>query len=182
MIVLILGLTLWVAAHAFKRILPQRRIAMGDRAKGLVAAGVLGSVVLMVFGYRAAPYIDLWYPPSFMVHLNNLLMVFALYLTSPAPKRGKLVAGMRHPMQTGFALWAIAHLLVNGDLASVILFGTLLAWSAVTAQVINRAEPDWQPRSGGSHAIDGVCFVASIVLLGVVGYVHGLLGPWPFPG
>ena len=50
MIVLILGLTLWVAAHAFKRILPQRRIAMGDRAKGLVAAGVLGSVVLMVFG------------------------------------------------------------------------------------------------------------------------------------
>ncbi len=182
MIVLILGLALWVAAHAFKRVMPEKRAAMGDSAKGMVAAGVLGGVVLMVFGYRASPHIDLWYPPTFMVHINNLLMVFALYLTSPAPKRGKLVSGMRHPMQTGFALWAIAHLLVNGDLASVILFGTLLIWSAVTAQVINRAEPNWQRNTGGTYAMDGMFLVASIVLLGVIGYIHGLLGPSPFPG
>lgn len=180
-IILILGVALWCGAHAFKRVAPARRAEMGDKAKGMVAVGIVLSIILMVIGYRGADVVDVWYPPSFMVHINNLLVLIALYMMSPAPKRGKLLQGMRHPMQTGFGLWAGAHLLVNGDLASIILFGGLLAWTIVTAQVINRAQPEWTRNTGGSYAKDGMFLVGSVILLGVIGFIHSWLGVWPFP-
>ncbi|MFP3541299.1 NnrU family protein, partial [Pseudomonas sp. SIMBA_044] len=87
-------------------------------------------------------YIHVWAPPSFLVHVNNSLMVLALFFTSPGPRKGRLFRKMRHPMLFGFSLWAVAHLLVNGDLASVILFGGLLVWAGVEVLAINRAEPE----------------------------------------
>ena len=76
MTLLILGLLLWCAAHFFKRLAPGARARMGDPGKGLVALGVLGAVVLMVIGYRGADFIPLWSPPTWMVHINNLAMLF----------------------------------------------------------------------------------------------------------
>lgn len=182
MIWLILGVLLWSGAHLFKRLAPEARANMGDKGKGLVALALLASVVLMVIGYRAADYIAVYEPPYFLRHLNNLLMLFALYFTSPGPSKGALFYKMRHPMLTGFKIWAAAHLLVNGDLASLILFGGLLAWAAIEVITINKSEPDWQPNEKGTIAKDAMFFVASIVLLGVIGYIHGLIGPSPFPG
>ena len=179
-VVLVLGVGLWWAAHLFKRVAPERRAAMGDKGKGAVALALLGSIVLMVIGFKTAGYADIWYPPTFLTHLNNLLVLVAIYMMSPAPKRGRLLNGMRHPMLTGFALWAVAHLLVNGDLASVILFGGLLIWSLVSMRAINAAEPDWTPTAPGSYAKDAMFFAASIVLMAIIGYIHSLVGPWPF--
>jgi uncharacterized membrane protein len=136
----------------------------------------------MVLGYRATEFIYVWAPPTFMVHINNLLVLIAIYMMSPAPKKGALLSGMRHPMLTGFALWALAHLLVNGDLASIVLFGGLLLYVPVQIMLINKAEPNWTPGPKGSIAKDGMFFVGSIILLGVIGYIHGLIGPSPFPG
>ncbi len=107
-------------------------------------------------------------------------MLLALYFTSPGPSKGAIFYKMRHPMLFGFSLWAIAHLLVNWDPASFVLFGGLLIWALVEMVVINRAEPDWTPNPKGSIAKDGMFFVASVVLLAVIGYVHGLVGPSPF--
>ena len=182
MIWLILGVLLWSGAHLFKRLAPEARANMGDKGKGLVALALLVSVVLMVIGYRAADHILVYEPPYFLRHLNNLLMLFALYFTSPGPSKGALFYKMRHPMLTGFKIWAAAHLLVNGDLASLILFGGLLAWAVIEVITINKSEPDWQPNEKGPIAKDAMFFVASIVLLGVIGYIHGLIGPSPFPG
>lgn len=182
MIWLILGVLLWSGAHLFKRLAPEARANMGDKGKGLVALALLASVVLMVIGYRAADYIAVYEPPYFLRHLNNLLMLFALYFTSPGPSKGALFYKMRHPMLTGFKIWAAAHLLVNGDLASLILFGGLLAWAVIEVITINKSKPDWQPNEKGPIAKDAMFFVASIVLLGVIGYIHGLIGPSPFPG
>lgn len=182
MIWLILGVLLWSGAHLFKRLAPEARANMGDKGKGLVALALLASVVLMVIGYRAVDYIAVYEPPYFLLHLNNLLMLFALYFTSPGPSKGALFYKMRHPMLTGFKIWAAAHLLVNGDLASLILFGGLLAWAVIEVITINKSEPDWQPNEKGTIAKDAMFFVASIVLLGVIGYIHGLIGPSPFPG
>lgn len=182
MIWLILGVLLWSGAHLFKRLAPEARANMGDKGKGLVALALLVSVVLMVIGYRAADYIAVYEPPYFLRHLNNLLMLFALYFTSPGPSKGALFYKMRHPMLIGFKIWAAAHLLVNGDLASLILFGGLLAWAVIEVITINKSEPDWQPNEKGTIAKDAMFFVASIVLLGVIGYIHGLIGPSPFPG
>ncbi|GGX64876.1 membrane protein [Tateyamaria omphalii] len=181
-IVLIAGVALWWAAHLFKRVAPARRASMGDPGKGIVALAVAGSIVLMVIGYRGVAFVHVWLPPEFMVHINNLLMLIAIYLLSPAPKRGKLVSGMRHPMLTGFSLWAIAHLLVNGDAASMLLFGGLLIWAVASARIINAAEPGWQRGPEGTLAKDAMFLVGSVVLLGVIGWVHNWLGVWPFPG
>ena len=181
-LLLIIGVALWWGAHLFKRFAPDLRARMGDPAKGGVAVALIVAIVLMVVGYRGVEFINVWYPPAFMVHINNLLMLLALYLFSPAAKRGKLIYGMRHPMLTGFKLWAVAHLLVNGDLASIVLFGGLLAWAVVEVIVINRAEPGWQkPTEPGTIAKDAMFLVGSGVLLVVIGYIHSWLGVWPFP-
>ncbi|MFC3613045.1 NnrU family protein [Lutimaribacter marinistellae] len=180
-IILILGLALWWLPHLFKRIAPAQRARMGDAGKGAVAVAIVGGIVLMVIGYRMTPFVHVWAPPVFMVHINNLLVLIAIYLMSPAPKRGRLLSGMRHPMLGGFKLWAFAHLLVNGDLASIMLFGGLLTWAVVEVITINRAEPDWTPRTPGSYGKDAMFFAGSVVLLAVIGWIHGWLGPWPFP-
>lgn len=182
MALLILGLLLWWGGHLFKRLAPDMRASMGNAGRGVVALVLVAGIVLMVLGYRGMEFIHVWAPPSFMVHINNLLVLIAIYMMSPAPKKGALLNGMRHPMLGGFKLWAAAHLLVNGDLASIILFGGLLAWAVVEVIVINRSEPEWQPGPKGTIAKDGMFFLASIVLLAVIGYVHGLIGPSPFPG
>ncbi len=154
---------------------------MGNAGKGAVALALLISIVLMVIGFRATPYIAVWTPPSFMIHINNTLMVFALWLASPAGQKGRILNRVRHPMLAGVKLWAFAHLLVNGDLASIVLFGGLLAWAVVEVIVINRAEPEWTPPAPGTLAKDAMFFAISVVLLGVIGMIHGWLGYWPFP-
>jgi len=179
---LILGVTLWWAAHFFKRLLPAQRAAMGDRGKGLVALAIAASIVLMVIGFRMADYVHVWSPPAWTIHLNNLLVLIAIWMMSPASKKGLILNKLRHPMLAGFRLWAIAHLLVNGDLASIVLFGGLLLWGLLEVVVINRAEPDWTPAAPGSLAKDAMFMAASVVLLVIIGYIHGWLGYWPFPG
>lgn len=181
-VLLILGVALWWAAHLFKRVAPARRAALGDRGKGMVALAIVGSIVLMILGYRATPFVFVWSPPTFMVHINNLLMLIAIYMLSPAPKRGALLNGMRHPMLTGFGIWAVAHLLVNGDMASVVMFGGLLVWALAEMRIINAAEPNWTRPASGTLAKDAMFLVGSVVLLVVIGYIHSWLGPWPFPG
>lgn len=180
MTLMILGVALWAAAHLFKRLAPGARASMGARGKGLVALVLLVSVVLMVIGFRGAPGIYVWGPPVWATHLNNLLILVAIFMMSPAPRKGRLLNNMRHPMLTGFGLWAIAHLLVNGDLASVLMFGGLLLWAVAEVIAINRAEPRWQPTETGTYAKDGIFLVASVLLMGVIGFIHSWLGYWPF--
>lgn len=182
MILLILGVALWWLAHLFKRIAPAKRAQLGDKGRGMVTAALAVSIVLMVLGFRGSAEVFIWAPPTWAVHVNNLLILIALYMMSPAPKKGLLLNGMRHPMLTGFSLWAAAHLLVNGDLASVLLFGGLLAWALIEMQVINRAQPEWTPGPKGKLAKDALFLAVSIPLMLVIGYVHSLLGYWPFAG
>ncbi len=179
---LTLGVALWWGAHLFKRVAPAARANLGDKGKGMVALALAGSIILMVIGYRMAPVVQVWNPPTFFTHINNLLILIAIYMMSPAPKKGKLLTGMRHPMLAGFSLWAIAHLMVNGDVASIVLFGGLLGWSLATPGIINRADPAWTPGEPGTLAKDGMFLAASVVLLIVIGLIHSWLGYNPFGG
>lgn len=180
MTLLVLGLALWWAAHLFKRIMPAQRAAMGSAGRGIVAALVLGSVVLMVIGYRAAPVIDLWYPPRWLIGVNNLLMVFAFYLYAASGAKTAITRVIRHPQLTAVKVWAVAHLLVNGDVASVVLFGGMLAWAVVSVIVLNRANPVWvrpEPRPAKKEI---TAIVATVVVVVVVMLIHNWLGvrPW----
>ncbi len=92
---------------------------MGDGSKGVIAGAIVLGMVLMVIGYRAADFIPVYDPPAWTRHLNNLLMVISVILFGVGSSKSPMRAWLRHPMLTGFLLWAVAHLLVNGDLASV---------------------------------------------------------------
>ncbi len=180
-VLLIIGVALWWGGHFFKRLMPAQRAALGNAGKGIVAVLLVLGIYLMAKGYGATPTIDVWSPPSWLKSVNNLLVLIAIFMMTPAAQKGVVLNGMRHPMTLGFGLWAIAHLLVNGDLASIVLFGGLLAWVPVQITLINRAEPDWTPPPRGTWSKDAMFLVASVVLMGVIGYIHGLIGPSPFP-
>lgn len=181
MILLILGVLLWFGAHLFKRMAPATRADMGERGKGVLALILVVSIILMVIGFRRADPIQLWYPPSFLTHINNLLMLIAVYLFAASGMKTWLASRMRHPMLAGVKTWALAHLMVNGDLASVILFGGMLAWAVIEMILINRAEPTWTrselPFPVGKE-IGAV--VGTLIVFGGAALVHIWLGYWPF--
>ena len=178
---LILGLALWFAGHFFKRALPDMRANMGNAGKGVAALVILGALVLMVVGYRQAEFINLWYPPAWTVHLNNLLMLVAVFVYGMSATKGRLRGKMRHPQLIAVKIWAVAHLMVNGDLASVVLFGGLLAWAVIEVIVINRSE-EWVRPEPGPAKKDILLVVITVVMFLVITFIHNWLGVWPFPG
>ncbi|MBB5517041.1 putative membrane protein [Rubricella aquisinus] len=180
MTLLFLGLFLWYAAHLFKRLAPGPRAKLGTAGKGIVAVGVLAGLVLMVLGYRAAPFENVWFPPGWTVHLNNLLMLFVIMLFGMGGSKGRMRSWFRHPMLMGTALWAISHLIVNGDVASIILFGGILIWAVLEIRLINRAEPNWTAPEPGPAKGDVKLVVISLVLYVIIALIHGWIGPSPF--
>jgi len=176
MSLLILGLILWVGAHLFKRIAPERRAAMGDKGRGPIALVLFVGLVLMVIGYRMADGAVLWGRSPAMVGVNNLLMLLSVYLFAAAGAKTALARRMRHPMLTGVKVWAMAHLLVNGDMPSFVLFGGLMAWAVIEVIVINRADPDWTPPVATDKANEiKAVIIAAIMFIVIVG-IHYALG------
>lgn len=181
MIWLIIGVVLWWAAHLFKRWAPGPRERLGTAGKGVVAVASILAVVLMVIGYRSAEPTYLWYFP-WAVPVNNLLMVVAVVLLGLGNSKSRLRGRLRHPMLTGALVWAVAHLLVNGDVPSVVLFGGLGLWSIAAMMLINRAEPAPDPFTGGTAGGDVRLFLISAVVFVVIVLIHGWIGPSPFGG
>ncbi len=182
MVLLISGVALWWAAHLFKRVAPERRAALGEKGKGLVAVLLVLSVFLMARGYGQADGPVWWGRSPATTGINNLLMLLAFYLYAADGMGTRVTAWIHHPQLTGFSLWAVAHLLVNGDLASFVLFGGLLAWALVEIMLLNRAGA-WKRRTGPFPARKEImAAVGAVVVMLVVGLIHGWIGPWPFGG
>jgi uncharacterized membrane protein len=174
MTLLIAGLLLFIGVH----LLPTRpalRTALiggiGERPyKALFALISAVGLVLLVFGYghmqtlgRGNP--QLWLPPAWGRHLAFLLMIPAMILLVAAyvPSRLRLAVG--HPMLTALMLWAGAHLLANGDLASVVLFGSFLAYAAYDRiSVRKRPSPGPLGAKPGSGTGDAVAIVLGLAL------------------
>ncbi len=186
MALLVLGLALWVLAHLFKRIAPGPRAMlqerMGNASKAVFAAALALSVVLIVIGYRDSPYVPVYTPPVWGVHVNNLAMFFAIALFGLGSSKSSLRGKLRHPQLSGFALWAAAHLLVNGDLSSVVMFGTFLVWALVEMPVLNATTPRSDPYTEGTHKGTIRLAVIALVLYAVITAIHAWLGVWPFAG
>lgn len=188
MSLLIVGLALWWAAHMLGIMAPVLRQKLAATAgtgpaRGIVALVIVLSVVLMVIGYQRAEVANLWFPPAFLTHVNNLLMLVSVFLFIAGSMPSAVRRAIRHPQLIATKTWAIAHLLVNGDLASVILFGGILAWAVVAVIFVNRRDgpretlPETVPNGLLFH------FGVAAVVFAVIVFVHGmLLGVWPFPG
>jgi uncharacterized membrane protein len=158
-----------------KRVTPGFRAKLGDPGKGLAAVLSLLSIYLMYIGFHQANLnpIVVWTPPAFMRHINNLLMLIAVILLFMQGNRGTLRTLLRHPMLTAVKVWALAHLLVNGDLASIILFGGLMAWAVFDVIKINRMEAPWVRPAKGPVINDVIYVVICVVALGAIAWVHG---------
>lgn len=183
--ILILGVAMWWGAHLLKRWAPAARNSLesrfGNGARGIIAGSLGLSVLLMIVGYRGYDGAFLYAAPSWGVHVNNTLMLVAVFLLGAGSSKGKARRWLRHPMLTGFLIWTLAHLLVNGDSASVILFGGLALWAVVEMLVINRAVPEWHRPLPGPIKGDLKLVVITLVVYAVLTGIHSLF-IWPFPG
>ncbi len=188
MVILVLGIALWWASHLFPIYAADRRAAAIARLgegpyKGLFAAVSLAAVALMLIGFRQAPVVNVWFPPAWTVHLNNLLMLLAVALMAARSFPSGLRRMVRHPMLTGVKTWAVAHLLVNGDVASILLFGGLVGWAVVAVIGSNRRDGAWTRPEPGTTAGAVKHTVATLLVFAVIIAIHGpLLGVRPIPG
>lgn len=179
-LVMMAGVALWAGAHLWKRVAPDNRARWGEPGKALVTALLLVSLVLMVLGYRAADFVPLWDPPVFMRHINNLLMVLAVYMFAASGMKTRITGVIRHPQLTAAKLWAVAHLIVNGDLSSVLLFTGILAWAVAEVIVLKRAGAPWTKPATASAGREAGAILGAVVVTLLIGVVHGWLGYWPF--
>lgn len=184
---LLVGVFLWMDAHFLKRLLPGVRQSMdakfGEKAaRGIVAGLIFISLGLMVVGYRGSETVPVYTPFSGAGHLNNFLMVIAVICMGAGSSRGRMKTWLRHPMLTGVIIWAIGHMLVNGDIASIILFGGLGLWAVIEIILINKAEGAWVRPEAGPASRDIRLLVISAVVFIVIVSIHMWLGYSPFSG
>ncbi len=190
MSILIAGLLLFFAMHSISIVNePWRdRIArrVGERAwQGLYSLLALAGLVLIVWGYalsRQDPII-LYVPPEWLHYVSLVLLVFIFPLLLAAYLPGRIQATAKHPMLAGTKLWAFAHLLANGMLADVLLFGSFLAWAVADRVSMKRRRQRPVPSAPPSGANDIIAIVAGLGLyLAFLFWLHTwLFGASPIP-
>ncbi|MET0967798.1 MAG: NnrU family protein [Tardiphaga sp.] len=176
--VMILGLVLFLGVHlvSTRRELRAQLIARSGESLYKLGYAVvsLAGLALIVWGfaiYRATGWIDVWYPPHFMKHVTIALMLPAVILVVAAYLRGRIYVVVKHPMLAAVKLWALAHLLVNGDLGSIILFGAFLAWAVVDRiSLKRRADPGSPPIPVGGPMNDVIAVAVGIVAYLALGF------------
>ena len=173
MLKLVAGLVIFLGVHSTRIAAPGWRERMIARVgetpwKMLYSLASLAGFVLIVGGYAAARLepVVLYNPPYWLRHVMMLLMlpVFPLLVAAYLP--GRIKAAVKHPMLTATKAWALSHLLVNGMLADVLLFGGFLTW-AVFDRISAGKRPQPAPAAGPHPVRNDVI----AVVLGLVLYV-----------
>ena len=178
LLVMILGLVVFFGVHTLttQRELRARTIASigeGGYKVGYALASIIG-LALIVWGfaqYRATGMWEIWTPPRALKHLTEALMLPAVILVVAAYIRGRIYTAVKHPMLTGVKLWAAAHLLANGDLGSIILFGSFLAWAVFDRiSLKRRTDPGAPPIPVGGPGNDLIAVAVGIVAYLALGF------------
>jgi uncharacterized membrane protein len=175
MAILVLGLLIFLGTHSIRIFAEgwrdRQRARLGEHKwKGLFSLVSAVGLGLIVWGFGRARYepVVLWTSPMWTRHLAGLLVLVAFVLVAAAyVPRNHLKAKFHHPMVAGVKSWALAHLLANGTLADVVLFGSFLVWAVLDFRASRRRDRReaivYRP---GSLAGDAAAFVA-----GAVGWV-----------
>jgi uncharacterized membrane protein len=191
MIVLTLGLVIFLGAHSVRIFAADWREAQ-IAARGPVAwkilfalASLLGLALIAVgLGQARLAPLALWHPPAALRHLAGPITALSFVLVAAAYIPGtRIKARLGHPMVAGIKAWAFAHLIANGNLADVLLFGSFLAWGVLDFRAARRRDraaatvyPD------GSASRDGVAVAVGLASWAVFAFwLHGwLFGVRPF--
>ena len=188
------GLVLFLGTHLVTTARDGRAriIAAVGEAPYKIGYAVLSFLGLALIGngfgaYREQGYIQVWNPPAALMHLNLVLMLPIFVMLYAAYLPGAIKRTLKHPMLTAVKLWAVGHLLANGDLGSMLLFGAFLAW-AVYDRISMKRRP--VPEHGvnavvaGSRANDLIAIALGLATyLAFVFYLHkALIGVSVLPG
>jgi uncharacterized membrane protein len=184
LVILIVGLAAFIAPHVF---VTQRnaRAAVVDRiGEGpyKLAFSLISAVGIVLIGwgfarYRATGWVELWSPPAWTRHAAVALMWPAVVLIVAAYVPGHVKRVLKHPMLAGVKLWAFAHLVANGDLGSVVLFGSILAWAAYDRiSLKHRTDPGTPAIPVGGWRNDVIAvIVGTLLYLGLGFFFHPLV-------
>ena len=177
--VLVAGLVVFIGSHVFVTMRAQRAAAItriGEGAyKGLMALLSLIGLILIGYGfgrYRATGWIDIWHPPHWTYYITEILMWPASVFVVAAYIRGNIWRALKHPMLAGVKTWAAAHLISNGDLGSILLFGSFLVWAGYDrATLKHRADAGAPPIPSGGYRNDIIALVVGTALYLILGLV-----------
>lgn len=181
MTLLIIGIVVFLGLHlvpSFRGVRADLIGRLGEKGyKRAYSLTALLGLVLIVAGFWTAPYVQLWTPPAWGQHAAMLLMLFAFIFFFAGRIPGRIKAAVKNPLLVAIKIWALAHLLSNGDLAGLILFGSFLAFAVFdTISVKRRATSAPKkavainPRNDFIAVGLGVVVYAAFVL-----WLHGLL-------
>jgi uncharacterized membrane protein len=187
LLIMILGLVLFLGSHTFVTFRTERAAVMARIGegpyKGLFSLASIAGILLIAYGfadYRAGGLIPVWFPPIWTRHLAAALVWPAIILVTAAYIRGDIQRLLKHPMLAGVKLWAVAHLIANGDLGGIVLFGTVLAWAVYDRITLKRrADPGAPPIPNRGRRNDIIALVVGTLLYLALGlwfhpYVIGL--------
>jgi uncharacterized membrane protein len=171
-------MVLFLATHLFARSQVWRPALFARLGKttyrvlfSIVSSGVLALIVYGFARYRAEEWVDIWYPPLGMRHITLALMLPAVILLFAAFLPGHIRAWTRYPALLAVKVWAFAHLLANGDLGSIILFGGFLAWAVLARIMLKRKPPAVAADNEGGWFNDGLAVVLGVVAYAALGFV-----------
>lgn len=177
MILMLAGLALFLASHGFTTMREQRAAVIARIGEGpyKIAYSLVSllAILMIAYGYgdwRADGSVNLWDPPVWTRHLALLLMLLASIMLVAAYSAGRIKATLKHPMLVSVKTWAVAHLLANGDLATIVLALGILAW-AVYARISLKRRPPAQPLGPKGWPGDALAVVGGIVLFLFLAYI-----------
>ncbi|MCB1854475.1 MAG: NnrU family protein [Halieaceae bacterium] len=187
MTLLVLGILLFAGLHLVKSLAPELRAGLIARLgampyRGLFSLLVLGSVALIVLGWRSSVPQYVYSPSPALQHpaMTVILVAFLLMVASSRPSRLRRI--VRNPQLSGVVLWAGAHLLLNGDSRSLVLFGGLGLWALVEIVAINRRDGVWIKDPAPGLGTDLANLVIALVVVAVVVFIHPWLAGVPITG
>lgn len=182
MTILVLGIIVFFAVHSVSIVNESWRNGVVERIglkawKGVYTVIALAGFIMICYGYGLARQdpVVLYSPPAWTRHITMLLMLFVFPLFLAANLPGKIKAGAKQPLLAATKIWALAHLLVNGTLADVLLFGSFLVWAIVDR--VSMKTRTQRPIPGlASPYNDVIVVVLGLVLYAVfVFWAHGAL-------
>lgn len=179
MSLLVAGLALFLAIHLIPSA-PRLRAGLVERLgakpyRGAFSAITLLSLVAIVWGFSRAPIEAVYTPPAWGRQVSMILAPIALALFAAANMPTRIRALVRHPMLLGLLLWAFAHLLANGEVRSVVLFGgfALFAVVEIVSAVARDKGPPTEPAP--RFTMDIAAVIGGFIVAGLLAYFHGIL-------
>lgn len=180
MALLIVGIIVFLGVHllpAFPHVRERLIGTLGEGGyKGFFAVASIAGFALLVWGFASAPFVQVWSPPPWTRIVAMVLMVPAFIFLVAAYVPGRIKEKVRHPFLIAIKTWALAHLIANGDLASIILFGSFLAYAVFDRVALKGRKPTAliETASRGGPRNDLIA-----VVLGILFYVVFLM--WLHP-